>query len=181
MTENKHSAISTESKVAFLASLEELRARSVVVGFEYFNRTFQSLSGDDDFLLAEWKQVVAFCSDQANRWQVEWHFSPASAPDLHASKEFEAWLDMWRHFSTMMSDQVPELGPLLERQHNVNAGHYLIARKLQHDAGSPWARMTSSAMSTVAISLNKIGLRRIGRKLYKLALFPAGSVGRAGA
>ena len=128
---------------------------------------------------AEWKKVVDFSTGQVSRWQVEWLFSPASAPNLRASTELGAWRELWRLFSKTLIDQVPEVDEPLRQQHDLTAAQYLLNRKLQHDAGNPWARIASPVLGRVAITLNRIGLQHIGRKLYSVALYPPGSVGRA--
>ena len=170
--------ISTESKVAFLTSIEALSGRHDVVDHEQFHRDFESLPVDD-FTLAEWKQVVDFSTDQVSRWQVEWLFSPASSPNVHASAELEAWRQLWMVFSKSLVDQIPEVGEPLRRQHDLTAAQYLLERKLRHDAADSWARITSPVLSRIAIILNGIGLQSVGRKLYCLALYPPGSVGRS--
>ncbi len=170
--------ISTESKVAFLASLEGLNDRHDVIDHEQFNRAFQELPVED-FTPAEWKKVIDFSTDQVSRWQVEWLFSPVSAPNVHASTELEAWRQLWILFSKTLVAQVPEIDEPLRQQHDLIAARYLLTCKLQHDATDSWARITSPVLGRVAITMNRIGLQRIGRKLYSLALYPPGSVGRA--
>ena len=170
--------ISTESKGAFLASIETLSGRHDLVDHERFHRDFQNLPVDD-FTPTEWKKVVDFSTDQVSRWQAEWLFSSASAPNVRASKELEAWRQLWMLFSKSLIDQIPEVGEPLRKQHDLATAQYLIRHKLQYEATNFWARITSPVLGRIAIIMNRIGLQSVGRKLYCLALYPPGSVGRS--
>ena len=170
--------ISIESKVKFLASIEALSGQQELVDHEQFHRDFESLPVDD-FTPAEWKQVVDFSTDQVSRWQADWLFSSASSPNVRASAELEAWRQLWRIFSKSLVNQIPEVGEPLRKQHDLTAAQYLLECRLRHDATDSWARITSSVLSRIAIILNGIGLQSVGRKLYCLALYPRGSVGRS--
>jgi hypothetical protein len=170
--------ISTNSKAAFLVSLKELSDRHYVIEHEQFNRDFSKLQVED-FTAAEWKKVVDFSTDQVGQWKVEWLFSPVAAPNFRASTELEAWRELWKFFLNTLINQVPEVDEPLREAHDLTAAQYLLSRKLQHDAGNPWARITTPVLGRAAIILNRVGLQSIGLRLYSLALYPPGSVGRS--
>jgi hypothetical protein len=82
---------------------------------------------------------------------------------------------LWDTLSKALTDKVPEVKEQLQRKKDLLTAQYLLEQKLL-DRGDTLA---SSAMGRLALTLNSLGLRGAAHWLYKRALYPPGSVGRA--
>ena len=167
---------SPKSKTEFLASLERLTKEAAAVSHDDMARALKSVP-EQDFTASEWGKVVDFALDQLGQWQAKWLFSSARAPDTRAEAQNEAWEHLWSVFSKALADKVPGIEEALLRKKDLSTAKYLLERKVQQDRGA--AKLASLVMSRLAITLNSLGFRGIAYSLYKRALYPSGSVGRA--
>jgi hypothetical protein len=171
---------STDSRENFVASLRAIADRAALVDHQRFKDALATLP-DGDWTPTEWHPVVDFCADQRGRWQVEWLFSPATAPNFGAKAEMEAWVQVWSACALVLTEQVPGIDELLQRQFNLVAAKHALQRREQHNEKHFVARFSSPVLSRVAILLSQVGLRGAGHSLYQQALYPRETVGRTGA
>lgn len=170
--------LSLNSKAEFLASLARLTSEATALPHDEIVSAFKSVP-ENDFTSAEWYEVVEFALNQIGEWQVKWLFSPAQAPDTRAQTETDAWERLWDVFSQTLVDKVPEIKEQLRRKKDLLISQRLLQQKLQQDRGNPAAALAASMMGRLAIALNRLGCGGIARRLYKRALYPSGTVGRA--
>ena len=169
---------SPKSKTEFLAALDLTTNEAAAILHDELERELESLT-DKDFTAAEWNKVVDFALDQLSQWQVKWLFSSSQAPDTKAQTETKEWELLWRRFSQALGDKVPGIEEQLRRKKDLLIAQRLLERKTKQDSGSRGAMFASSTMSSLAITLNQLGYRSIAQRLYKRALYPSGTVGRA--
>ena len=169
---------SIKSKTEFLAALERLTIDAAALPNDEMVKAFESVP-ENNFTLAEWYKLVEFALNQISQWQVKWLFSSAQAPDTRAQIENDAWKRMWDVFSKALIDRKPEIEEQLRKIKDLSIAQKILERKLQLDSGNQAAVFATSTMGSLSLTLNRLGFRGIARGLYKLALFPSGSVGRA--
>lgn len=139
-----------------------------------FMAAYHSLP-DATLSMPDVKQIVDFSVEQLGHWQSKWLFSPAAQPDVVAQAETNAWERTWEVFSKILTDNVPEIGTTLRRAKDLTVAAQLLSWRLQMTHGGNALLTGVSACSQL---LNTIGCRNAAHRLYRRALYPAGSVGR---
>jgi hypothetical protein len=126
--------------------------------------------------LTEWNELVKFASNQCGRWQVRWLYSSATTPDKIAHQEWDGWHQLHTQLSDDLLTHVPDAKPHLDRAHEFRALHHALTQGLSQRG--PVGRVWWGFVSQVALLLKRVGLGSIGLRLYSMALYPRGTVGR---
>jgi hypothetical protein len=163
------------SKAEFLTSLERLAAEPLP-----HHKMVDALQAvtEEDFTVAELKSVAEVAVVQLSLWRARWLFSSAHAPDTVAEVEDAAWHQVWDVLSSELAQKAPDIAQPMRRMKDLSVARALIQRKLEHDGTSTLRKLWASGAGSFAITLNRLGFRRIAEELYKRALYPRGSVGR---
>lgn len=172
--------IASQSKAVFLESLTQLTKEGVEVTHEEMMRALQSVPSDS-FQVSECHSVVDFALAQLANWRAKWLFSSAQASDTLARGESDGWDRISDVLIGELAAKIPAVGEPLVRKKNLLIVQYLIQRRLQTGGNHVGARVWSSALSKLAIFLNRLGCSGIARWLQTRAVFPPDTVGRTGA
>ena len=165
-----------KSKLDFLADLVEGMRGETLEAHNRFVSAFEALP-ESNFTMPEWKKVVDFAVHQHAQWTVRWLFSPASHPDVDARGESEAWEKLYDSFSKKLVENVPEVERPLRRATDLILSQRVLARRLQSRRGSDalWG-----ALGFLGRFLYTVGFKSAARALYRIALYPPGTIGRHG-
>ena len=161
-----------------LASLRQLSVSNAAITHAEFQRMVDR--EDRELALTEWHEVVTFASDQCAQWQVRWLFSPVASPDTRAAEELDRWRRAYVGYVEPFVERAPNVREPLEREHRLRAAQRALGRRLEESKGRPLDRWLSALLSKAAILLGRAGMRGVAGRLYATALYPKGTVGRAG-
>lgn len=161
----------------FLRSLDALSQGKMQVRCDHFQQSVQDLSAS--ILAEDFAKIVAFSADQLGRWDAEWLFSPALTPDSDAACEKEAWAAAWETNSNALMEVFPALRANLKRERDLICLSRIMEKRREYNRGKPLTEFTRNVLSRVGLLLCRIGLQSTGHFLYKRALFPPNTVGRA--
>ena len=163
-------------KLDFLVGLIEGMKGDTLESHTRFVSAFEALP-ETNFTMPEWKKVVDFAVHQFSQWQVRWLFSPASDPDVNARSESEAWDKLCISFSKTLIENAPEVERPLQQAKDLIVAQRILARRLQDRRGGAafWG-----TLGYFGRFLNTVGFRGAARSLYRIALYPSGTVGRLG-
>ena len=141
-------------------------------------RDFERLlrSDSQDTPAADWSEVVSLASEQVARWNARLMFSPATSPDGEAAKELKLWEAAYAITSDALVEQVPGVRAAISERHQLRRAMLITERRLKHGQGQRLPGLLSAA----AHLANRVGLRHLAQRLMCRALYPKGSVGRAG-
>jgi hypothetical protein len=167
-----------ESKAEFLAAVERLSDEQQLTTHAWFEDALQSLN--ESLSPPECKKVVDFAAEQRARWQADWLFSPASAPNNTAAEELREWNHLWDAWAGSLVEAVPKVEEQVRSLRDVVGLEHALKRRMLHTEGAPWEKAKAITLSKLSFLFDSIGLQGAARWLYKRALFPAGSVGRRG-
>jgi hypothetical protein len=154
-----------------LESVDRLAHSGELVSHTAMARVLESVKGNVP--VADLNKVVDFALTQLARWQVEWLFSPARTPNVHAQAESKEWERLWEALLKALTKQLPDVDQPLRQKKALVILHAQMARRLGDD-GNAFA----AAMSYVGHALNHVGLRSASVWFMKKALYPSNSVGR---
>jgi len=133
----------------------------------------------DNISAKELNELVKFASNQVGIWEAEWLFSPSESPNLTAKKESEQWSKLWETWFETLSELIPDMREQSERLHNLSLLQHKLTKSVDYNKGRPLIKLISVSTAQIAITLNKLGIRGLAHHLYKLSLYPKGTVGRA--
>jgi hypothetical protein len=162
-----------------LSHLQALATGNSGVPFEQFDQ-LRKRTSEATMTPSELNQLVNFASDQVGIWQSEWVFSSSDFPDTSAKAESEQWEKLWEVSSNMLIEQVPEIKEQNDQKHQLNILRCHMSQRLLYNNKKPFNKLISVCLSKISIALNNVGLKGIANHLYILALYPKGTVGRAG-
>ncbi|MEX0880894.1 MAG: hypothetical protein WEF99_15570 [Thermoanaerobaculia bacterium] len=66
----------------------------------------------------------------------------------------------------------------MDRRHNLAVLGGALHRRIKDNEGKPVQRLASVLLSTAGILANRVGMHRLGARLYAAGMFPRGTVGR---
>ncbi|MBK5275339.1 MAG: hypothetical protein JJE30_09850 [Desulfuromonadales bacterium] len=132
----------------------------------------------DNISVTELNELVKFASNQVGIWESEWMFSPSESPHLTAKEESEHWSKLWETWFETLSELIPDMKEQSERLHSLSVIQYQLSKSVDYNKGRPLIKLISVSTAQIAITLNKLGIRGLAQHLYKLALYPKGTVGR---
>ena len=158
-----------------LASVRHLSASNAVIPCAEFQRLVEL--DNRPFPPTEWLEVVRFASAQCAQWQVRWQFSAAASPDTQAADELEKWTHAYAGVLETLVDIVPDARESLERSHRLLAAQRALERA---EKSRPVDRFLSALLSRLAILFGRVGMNEVAGRLYTIALYPKGTIGRAG-
>ena len=161
----------------FLRGLATLSQRKILVRCDHFQQSVHDLSAS--ILAKDFAKIVDFSADQLGRWDAEWLFSPALTPDSDAACEKEAWAAAWKTNSNVLMKVFPASSADLKRERDLICLKRVMEKRREYDRGKPLTKFTRNVLSGVGRLLCRIGLQSTGHFLYKRALFPPNTVGRA--
>lgn len=145
------------------------------LGYGEFQRALDETE-DADMTLADWNDVMTLAEEQRVRWQVQYLFSPALAPDATASDELRHWKALYDKCFEVLVEHRSHL------RDNLDDGLRLqllrrSAERSQAERGftRPWWVL----VATIARFLSRLGLKSVGLRLMTMAIYPRGTVGRA--
>lgn len=130
--------------------------------------------------LTGWNEVVTLVSDHCAHWQTQWLFSPSLSPDTRAAEESDGWRRVYAACSGILIDRSPHLRETIDRLHRLRCLDHAIQRRMQLSGGRIAERSYTALLSHAAILVGRVGLTRLAEHLYAMALYPKGTVGRAG-
>jgi hypothetical protein len=175
---NEHPSDRLQSEL--FTRLRDLSSSNSCLPHGEFQRLLDASPEGRKLPLPVWKEVVDFASDQCARWQAQWLFSPAASPDTTAAQEFESWRQLYATCSAALVERVPDVKEHLGRQHSLTALQHALQLQIEHTKGRPIRRLSSAILSRTAILLRRVGMSDFAERLYARALYPEGTVGRAG-
>ena len=161
----------------FADRMAALTNQTVGVTIEKF-RTFLEGTAKDTMSIAQLNEIVNFASKQVGLWEAAYSFSPAHSPNIGAKNESEQWDELWKAWSALLLEKVPDIADEVNRRHRLIVARPSVETSLQNKSGKPLQRMVAAVLSWLAIGLGKFGIADIPERLYALALYPKGSVGR---
>ena len=163
---------------SLVRNIDELSDRDTEIGSSDFRRLLEDIPEDHSLSLTDWHKVVQFCADQLGRWQVRWLFSDAKSPDERAGTELKAWAELWEHCAGALIERVSSVRGELYRHRDLSVLHRAVDRRERELRSRVVTGRAVSALSHLALLCNRLGAKAIGRQLYRLAIYPPGSVGR---
>jgi hypothetical protein len=163
-----------ELKNALLDLATSLSKERHGVPYRDFERVFRE-STKEDITVDGWRKITGFTSDQLGFWESAWLFSRAHSPNLQAKSEMQGWKTVCE-----LKNKISEAADMIEEQHDLAVLKYSIKRAADYNESKPSRRFTAHVRSSLLIKLDEIGLRRVASRLYARALYPKGTVGRAG-
>jgi len=132
----------------------------------------------DNISAKELNELVKFASNQVGIWEAEWLFSPSESPNLTAKKESDQWSKLWETWFETLAEIVPDMKEQSERLHSLPVLQPQLSKSVDYNKGRPITKLISVSTAQIAITLNKLGIQGLAKHLYKLALYPKGTVGR---
>ena len=105
-------------------------------------------------------------------------FSPSKSPQLTAKEESEQWSKLWETWFESLSELIPAVKEDFERLHSDIVLKFHLSKRLDYNKGKPLTKLFCDYISKIAITFNKLGIHGLSTHLYKLALYPKGTVGR---
>jgi hypothetical protein len=163
--------------ITFENRLEALTTQTAGVTIEEFS-AFLKNTPERKMAIKHLNQIVNFASEQVGVWEAAYSFSPADSPDVGAKNESEQWEELWKTWSALLLEQVPDLMDKVNRRHRLIVAGHSVATSLQCKRGKPLQRIAAAVLSRLAIGLGRLGIADIPERLYALSLYPKGSVGR---
>jgi hypothetical protein len=164
--------------IGLLESLRHFSTSKAVISYREFQRLLAQ--ENREMALRDWHEVVTFASEQFSQWQAQWLFSPSTSPDTQAFEELEGWRQMYDGCLEPLIKHAPNVREGIGREHRLRSLRCTIERRIEKNQGRPFDRYLSSLLGKGAILLAGVGLRHAGNRLYAVALFPKGTVGRSG-
>ena len=175
---NEH--LSDSPQTELFTRLRDLSSSNSRLPHMEFQRLLEATPEARELSLPHWKEVVDFASDQCARWQAQWLFSAAASPDTTAAQEFEGWRQLYATCSAALVEHVPDIREQICHKHSLTALQHALQQQLEHTKGRPIRRLCSAILSGTAILLRRVGMCHFAERLYARALYPEGTVGRAG-
>lgn len=163
---------------SLLRDIDELANRDAEIRSDDLRRLLEDSPEDHSLSLNDWHKVVQFCADQLGRWQVKWLFSDATSPDESAATELKAWAELWEQCAGALIERVSGVRDELYRHRDLSVLHRALEKRERELRGRIVAGRAVSALSHLALVCNRLGAKAIGRQLYRIAMYPPGSVGR---
>jgi hypothetical protein len=134
---------------------------------------------NENVTASQWNQVVKLVSNQLGFWSAEWLFSPAHSPNIAAAAEVDGWKKIWTVCSDALVKQVPEIRDSNEKMHELILLQYVMKRRLDYDKTRPLEKIIGRIPGDLAIWLNKLGFKSMGKWVMTIALYPKGTTGRS--
>lgn len=88
------------------------------------------------------------------------------------------WRQALQVCAEALIERVPDIKENLIQQHQLTGLSHALKRRVEYNATRPIERISALFLSYASFWLKAIGLKKIGLDLYRLALYPKGSVGR---
>lgn len=172
------STINSNSKVDFLASLDQISSQADPVQFALMLEAYKSIP-ERNLTLPENCKVIDFAVDQMGKWQVRWYWSSVKSPDVAAQKESIDWGHFWKASVNALEKADGKLGGILTEQKSKVLLLHQIQRKVENDRDKPFSQITSHIMGRLSFGLSKLGFRSLAREVYKKSIWPPGTVARS--
>ena len=165
------------TNTTFEDRLEALTTQTAGVAIEKF-RAFLKDTPENKISIEQLNQIVNFASEQVGIWEAAYSFSSAHSPNIGAKNESEQWEELWKAWSALLLEQVPDLSDKVNHRHRLIVAGRSVETSIQHKSGKPLQRIAAAVLSRLAIGLGRLGIAGIPERLYALSLYPKGSVGR---
>lgn len=172
--------IASHSKEAFLESLAHQTAQRAEIDVQEMLKAFDSVPMES-FKVAELNNVVSFSIEQLALWRAKWLFSSVAAPNVQARDQSARWEATTEAFIKCLADLAPAVGDPLKEKRDTVIIQYLLKEKLRRDGDNKLLSFRAWSLSKLAQITYRIGLSNLARGLQARALFPPGTMGRAGA
>ena len=161
-----------------LSYLQTVTNDNSAITIEHIKHLLKKISGK--ITINELNELIKISSNQVGIWEAAWLFSPANSPNTDAKQKSQQWRKQWETWFGMLLEQVPDAREQAERIHQLTILKHHMSKGFDYNRNKPLKRLFSAGLSQIAIIFNRIGLNDIANNLYILALYPKGTVGRAG-
>jgi hypothetical protein len=146
--------------------------------FEEVNSFIHNEFSNQQIASTNLHQLLTFAAEQQGMWQCKWLFSPISNSDIDARNNMECYSILWKTFADSLVKIVPDIDRVIGEERKLLNLKYSLERRVEETKNRPILTSWNVVLSKLSFFFNSIGFKNLAERLYAIALFPSGSVGR---